>query len=268
LSSTFNFSADETLSLTNLLPKTTNPFNHQPPTLIKEAIILAGGFGTRLKSVITDLPKPMAPVNGKPFLHYLFVYLKHYHIQKVILSVGYLAEKVEAEFGKNYLGIEVDYAYEKDALGTGGGIRLAMEKCTGAHVMVLNGDTFFDVKLDDFFEMHLGGSSDATLALRKVDDASRYGTIQLDGKRIAAFKEKSTDVTGEALINGGVYLLRRKTYLGNTKAGKAFSIEHDFFAKLADKLWLQAFPAKGFFIDIGIPEDYARAQIEFERFPY
>lgn len=223
----------------------------------------------------------MAPVNGKPFLHYLFVYLKHYNIQKVILSVGYLAEKVEAEFGKNYLGIEVDYAYEKEALGTGGGIRLAMEKCSGAHVMVLNGDTFFDVKLDDFFEMHLGGSSDATLALRRVDDASRYGTIELDGKRIAAFKEKSLpaaavasgakageDVKGSALINGGVYLLRRKTYLGNTEPGKAFSIEHDFFAKLADKLWLQAFPCEGYFIDIGIPEDYARAQIEFERFPY
>jgi D-glycero-alpha-D-manno-heptose 1-phosphate guanylyltransferase len=236
--------------------------------MIKEAIILAGGFGTRLKSVITDLPKPMAPVNGKPFLHYLFVYLKHYNIQKVILSVGYLAEKVEAEFGKKYLGIEVDYAYEKEALGTGGGIRLAMEKCSGAHVMVLNGDTFFDVKLHDFFETHLGGSSDATLALRKVEDASRYGTIALDGNRIIAFKEKSPEVTGSALINGGVYLLRRKTYLGNTESNKAFSIEHDFFAKLADKLWLQAFPCKGFFIDIGIPEDYARAQIEFERFPY
>ncbi|MDQ3112339.1 MAG: nucleotidyltransferase family protein [Bacteroidota bacterium] len=236
--------------------------------MIKEAIILAGGFGTRLKSVIADLPKPMAPVNGKPFLHYLFVYLRHYNIQKVVLSVGYLAEKVEAEFGKKYFGIAIEYAYEKEALGTGGGIRLAMEKCSGAHVLVLNGDTFFDVKLDEFFEMHLSGSSDATLALRKVDDASRYGTIQLDGKRIAAFKEKSAEVKGSALINGGVYLLRRKTYLGNTKSGKAFSIENDFFAKLADKLWLQAFPCGGYFIDIGIPEDYARAQVEFEKFPY
>jgi D-glycero-alpha-D-manno-heptose 1-phosphate guanylyltransferase len=236
--------------------------------LIKEAIILAGGFGTRLRSVITDLPKPMAPVNGKPFLHYLFLYLKHYNIQKVILSVGYLAEKVETEFGKNYLGIEVDYAYEKEALGTGGGIRLAMEKCSGAHVMVLNGDTFFDVKLDEFFETHLGGSSDATLALRKVEDASRYGTIELDGNRIVAFKEKSNVVKGSALINGGVYLLRKKTFLGNTEAEKVFSIENDFFAKLADKLWLQAFPCDGYFIDIGIPEDYERAQSEFKELQF
>lgn len=236
--------------------------------MIKEAIILAGGFGTRLRSVITDLPKPMAPVNGKPFLHYLFVYLKHYNISKVILSVGYLSEKIEAEFGTNYLGIEVDYAFEKEAVGTGGGIRLAMGKCSGAHILVLNGDTFFDVKLDDFFHAHLGGTSDATLALRKVEDASRYGTIQLEENRINAFKEKSPDVKGSALINGGVYLLRKKTFLGNTESGKAFSIENDFFAKLADKLWLQAFPCEGYFIDIGIPEDFERAQKEFERFPY
>lgn len=232
--------------------------------MIKEAVILAGGFGTRLRSVVTDLPKPMAPVNGKPFLHYVFVYLQQYGIEKVVLSVGYLAEKVEEHFGKNYLDIEVIYAHEKEALGTGGGIRLGMEKCSGAHVLALNGDTFFDVPLDEFFETHLGGSSDATLALRKVEDGSRYGTIVLDGKRIAAFREKSPEVTGPALINGGVYLLRKKTYLGLTEPGKAFSIEHDFFAKFADKLWLQAFPCEGYFIDIGVPEDYARAQVELQ----
>src|SRR4051812_4918576 len=115
--------------------------------MIREAIILAGGFGTRLRSVIADLPKPLAPVNGQPFLHYLFRYLQHYKIEKAVLSVGYLSEKVEAHFGKNYLGIDIEYAHEKEPLGTGGGIRLAMEKCSGAHVLVLNGDTFFDVPL-------------------------------------------------------------------------------------------------------------------------
>ncbi|MCX6311860.1 MAG: nucleotidyltransferase family protein [Bacteroidetes bacterium] len=236
--------------------------------MIREAVILAGGFGTRLRSVVSELPKSLAPINGKPFLHYIFLYLKTYRIEKVVLSVGYMSEKIEEQFGKNYLGIKIEYAYEKEPLGTGGGIRLAMEKCSDAHILAMNGDTFFDVPLFEFFENHLSGSADATLALRKVMDASRYGTIQLDGQRISAFKEKNPEVTGEALINGGVYLLRKKTFFGNTEAGKAFSIEHDYFAKLADKLWLQSFPCENYFIDIGIPEDYARAQVEFEKFPY
>ncbi len=231
--------------------------------MIKEAIILAGGFGTRLRPLVSDVPKPLAPVNGKPFLHYLFVYLQRYGIEKAVLSVGYMAEKIEAHFGKNYLGIAISYAYENEPMGTGGGIRLGMEQCSGAHVLALNGDTLFDVPLDDFFEAHLGGSSDATLALRIVHDSSRYGTIALDGKRITAFREKNPEVTGEALINGGVYALRRKTFLGITEPKKAFSIEQDFFAEHADKLWLQAFPCEGYFIDIGVPEDYARAQHEF-----
>jgi len=127
----------------------------------------------------------------------------------------------------------------------------------------MNGDSFFNVELDRFFENHLGGSSDATLALRKVADGSRYGTIQLDGTRIISFREKSPEVKGEALINGGIYLLRRKTFLGNTQAAKQFSIEYDFFARLADKLWLQSFISEGYFIDIGIPEDFEKAQGEF-----
>ncbi len=236
--------------------------------MVKEAIILAGGFGTRLRPVISELPKSLAPINGKPFVHYLFRYLKHYKIEKVVLSVGYMSEKIEGQFGNNYMGIKIEYAYEKEPLGTGGGIRLAMEKCSDAHILAMNGDTFFDVPLNEFFETHLSGTSDATLALRKVHDASRYGTIQLDGKRISAFREKNPDAKGGALINGGVYLLRKKTFLGNTEANRNFSIENDFFAKLADKLFLQGFPCENYFIDIGIPEDYARAQIEFEKFRY
>jgi D-glycero-alpha-D-manno-heptose 1-phosphate guanylyltransferase len=231
--------------------------------LIKEAVILAGGFGTRLRSVVSDLPKSLAPVNEKPFLHYLFLWLKKFGIEHIVLSVGYLSEKVEEQFGNEYLGIKVSYAKEESPLGTGGGIRLAMEKCSGAHVLAMNGDSFFDVELDQFFENHLSGSADATLALRKVEDGSRYGTIQLDGMRIIAFREKDPEVKGDALINGGIYLLRRKTFLKNTESENQFSIERDFFGRLADKLWLQSFISDGYFIDIGIPEDFERAQKEF-----
>jgi D-glycero-alpha-D-manno-heptose 1-phosphate guanylyltransferase len=234
--------------------------------MIKEAIILAGGFGTRLRSVVSDLPKSLAPVNGKPFLHYLFIYLKKYGIEHVVLSVGYMSEKVMEEFGNEYSGIKVSYAKEETPLGTGGGIRLAMEKCSGAHILAMNGDSFFQVDLSQLFETHLSSSADATLALRKVEDSSRYGTIQLDGKRIISFREKSPEIKGAALINGGTYLLRRKTFMGITEPEKQFSIEYDFFARHADKLWLQAFESEGYFIDIGIPEDFQRAQEEFKRF--
>jgi len=231
--------------------------------MIKEAIILAGGFGTRLRPVISDLPKPMAPVNGKPFLHYLLSYLRHSGIEKAVLSVGYMAEKIEAHFGKNYSGIAIGYARENEPLGTGGGIRLAMEQCAGAQALVLNGDTFFNVPLGQFSEAHLNHAADATLALRKVHDGSRYGTIETQESRIVSFREKNPGAKGEALINGGVYALRKDVFFELTEANKNFSIEQDFFAQYANKLWLQAFPSDAYFIDIGIPEDYARAQKEF-----
>lgn len=232
--------------------------------MIKEAVVLAGGFGTRLRTVISDLPKPLAPVNGLPFLHYVFAHLKKHRITKVVLSVGYMHEKIQAHFGNQYLGMQVKYALEEQPLGTGGGIRLGMEQCEGAHVLAMNGDTLFEVPLTELFEDHLGGSADATLALRAVEDGSRYGTIELDGKRIKAFREKLPEHTGKQLINGGVYAMRRKTFMGHTEPGKAFSIEHDFFGKYTDQLLLHAFPCDGYFIDIGIPEDYARAQVELK----
>lgn len=232
--------------------------------MIKEAVILAGGFGTRLRPVISDLPKPLAPVNGQPFLHYLILHLKKHGIEKAVLSVGYMAEKIEAHFGKNYLGIQIEYAYENEPLGTGGGIRLGMEKCSGAHILAMNGDSFFDYSLSLLSEKHLGGSADITIALRKVQDASRYGTVELDGNRVISFREKSPEVTGRALINSGVYAIRKKTFMGLTAANEAFSIERDFFARYADKLWIQGVGSDDYFIDIGIPEDYERAQEDFK----
>ena len=217
-----------------------------------------------MRSVVSDVPKSMALVRGKPFLHYLFLHLEKSGIEKVVLSVGYKSEIIEQYFGQIYAGLSVEYAYEKEALGTGGGIRLAMEKCSGAHVLAMNGDSFFDYSLSHLFEKHLSGSADITIALRKVDDASRYGTVQLEGERIMAFREKSPEAKGPALINSGIYVIRKKTYMGLTEANKTFSIEQDFFSKYAGKLWMQGAPGADYFIDIGIPEDYARAQVEFE----
>lgn len=233
--------------------------------MIKEAVVLAGGFGTRLRSVISDVPKPLAPVNGKPFLHYVLQHLQKHGLKHVILSVGYMHEKIREAFGEEYLGMNMSYAVEHEALGTGGGIRLGMELCRDAHVLAMNGDTLYEVPLTEMFDQHLGGSCDATLAMRKVDDGARYGTLQLEGKRITAFREKSPEHTGVQLINGGVYAMRRKSFMGTTQPGEKFSIEYDFFGRYADKMMLNGFDCDAYFIDIGIPEDYARAQEEFNK---
>ncbi len=233
-----------------------------------EAIILAGGFGTRLQSIVFDLPKPMAPVNDRPFLDYQLLYLKHYGVKRVIISIGYLHDKITAHYQNNFEGIEIVYAPEKAPLGTGGGIRLALEMCNSRSVLVLNGDSFFDINLNSFCSQHSTYMSDCSLALRKVEDAARYGTIkQGSNNSIASFKEK----TGEAapgLINAGIYILNKEVYLQKTKPDKSFSIEKDFFEKRISELNISGFTYQGYFIDIGIPEDYEKAQHDFKEFKY
>lgn len=236
--------------------------------MLKEAIILAGGFGTRLQSVVSDVPKPMAPVNNVPFLNYIFDYLAFYKIEHVVLSTGYLSEKISECYKDEFKGIKISYTKEETPLGTGGGIRLALEKCTTKNILVLNGDSFFDVDLQAYFPRHAQFNSDCTLALRKVDNAARYGTIKLsDTSAIKEFKEKD-GIEKEGLINGGVYILNRALFLSKTKPDIAFSIEKDFFENRINELHIFGFEYDGYFIDIGIPEDYKKAQDDFKRFKY
>lgn len=236
--------------------------------MLKEAIILAGGFGTRLQSVVSDVPKPMAPINNVPFLNYIFDYLKFFKIERVVLSTGYLSEKISEYYKNEFNGIKISYTKEATPLGTGGGIRLAMEKCTTKNILVLNGDSFFDVDLQAYYPLHAQFNSDYTLALRKVNNAARYGTIKLnDTSAIVEFKEKD-GVVQEGLINGGVYILNRELFLLKTKQDIAFSIEKDFFENRIHKLRIFGFEYDGYFIDIGIPEDYKKAQDDFKRFKY
>jgi D-glycero-alpha-D-manno-heptose 1-phosphate guanylyltransferase len=236
--------------------------------LLKEAIILAGGFGTRLQAVVNDVPKPMAPINNEPFLNYIFDYLKNYNIEHVVLSTGYLSEKISEYYKTEYKGIKISYTKEVEPLGTGGGIRLALEKCFTDNVLVLNGDSFFDVDLNSYYKQHSLLKSNCSLALRKVNNAARYGTIKLeDTFIIKAFKEKdSAELPG--LINGGVYILNRELFLNETLANKVFSIEKDFFEKRINQLKIFGFEYQGYFIDIGIPEDYKKAQDDFMNFKY
>lgn len=235
---------------------------------MKEAIILAGGFGTRLQSVVSDVPKPMAPVNGEPFLNYLFDYLRHYNIQHVVLSTGYLSDKIINYYQESFKGIRISYTTEESPLGTGGGLRLAMEKCLENEVLVMNGDSFFDISLSDFYYQHKITHSDCSLALRMVSNAARYGTITLNEScQIITFQEKN-NIPTSGLINAGIYLIRKPVFMNQTPREIPFSIEKDFFEKNLNDLKLFGFEYTGYFMDIGIPEDYNQIQHDFKKFTY
>lgn len=241
--------------------------------MFNEAIILAGGFGTRLQTVVADVPKPMAPVNGEPFLNYQLKYLKHYGIKRVVLSVAYLHEKITSYYKNHFNGIEIEYSIEENPLGTGGGIRKAISLCKNNTVLVLNGDSFFEIDLHTFSNHHYTFKSDFTLALRKVENAARYGTIELSvsgggrGQKIISFKEKN-NVATPGLINGGVYAINKELFLQKTKADSCFSVEKDFFEAKLNELAIFGIEFNSYFIDIGIPEDYKQAQNDFKKFKY
>ena len=178
-----------------------------------EAIILAGGFGTRLQHVVSDVPKPMAPVAGRPFLEYLLDRLASCHFDHVVLSTGYMHDKIEQHFGQAYRGIALSYAHESSPLGTGGGIRNALEQCHEETVTVLNGDTLFEVDFSSLAAFHRSHGGDLTIVLRQVGDTSRYGSVSVDAAgRIVSFAEKG-EAKGAGLINGGIYALNKRLLL-------------------------------------------------------
>ena len=227
----------------------------------KEAIILAGGFGTRLQGVVKDVPKPMAPVKGRPFLTYILDYLIEYQYSKVILSVGYLHEKIEEYFGNQYKSLEIDYAVEIEPLGTGGGILFAMSKCVSDNVLIINGDTMFKVDLNEFEQFHAEKNGLLSIVLREVEDVSRYGSVTIgDDNLIVLFAEKQVTF-GRGYINGGVYLINRDLFQKYPQPQK-FSFEKDLMTRFYRQELFYAMPSDGYFIDIGIPEDYSRAQNE------
>ncbi len=224
-----------------------------------EAIILAGGFGTRLKKLNLDVPKPMVPVAGKPFLEYLMTYLAFYAVDHVILSVGYLGDKIEKHFGTSWRGMSVSYAIEDHPLGTGGGVKKAMQQCREDPVWVLNGDTFFDVNLRDMTAFHKKNGSACTIAGKRLQSTERYGLIRYDSSfRIIDFEEKNPGVS-EGVINGGVYLINKRSFLEKSLP-ETFSMEHDFLEVYVRKEKFMLYLSDGYFIDIGIPEDLKKAQ--------
>lgn len=224
----------------------------------KEAIVLAGGLGTRLQSVLPDTPKCMAPVKGIPFLVYVLDYLITQNISKVILSVSYRKEQIINYFGNKYKSLFIEYAVDEIPMGTGGALRFASKYCSQDEVFVINGDTYFIPDLEALQGTHRQVSADITIAVKYMQEPDRYGVVQMDKSgRITDFKEKDI-VSGSGWINGGIYLINRQVL--NALPEQKFSLENDVFKVSCSVMQLQAFQTEAFFLDMGVPEDYERAQ--------
>jgi D-glycero-alpha-D-manno-heptose 1-phosphate guanylyltransferase len=233
--------------------------------MIKEAIILAGGLGTRLRSVVSDTPKCMAPVAGKPFLHFLISFLKKNGMKHFIFSVGYMHEVIEEYLENNYPELNYTISLENEPLGTGGAIKLACEKSHQKNVLICNGDTLYKIDCMALSKFHEEKKAACTLSLKPMSHFDRYGVVELNADNsVKSFKEKQFYQSG--LINGGVYALDVDEFLKEGMPQK-FSFEKDFLEKKlllpkAGKSNLSGLVQDEYFIDIGIPEDYIRAQSE------
>lgn len=226
-----------------------------------EAIILAGGFGTRLKQVVSDVPKPMAPINEIPFLVYIFNWLNKYNVTHVVLAVGYKKEVIIDHFGKKYKNIDIDYSIEDTPLFTGGAIKQALNKCREDNIFIINGDTFFDVNLEELLAQHIKLNADFTISVKEMKDFDRYGIVKInENKEVIGFEEKKYHEKG--YINGGIYCIKKD--LLNKISKPTFSFEKDYMEKYYLKDDIKAYFSDSYFIDIGIPEDYSKAQIDFK----
>jgi len=227
-----------------------------------EAIILAGGYGTRLRSVINNVPKPMAPIAGKPFLELLLNYYSNFEFNRVIISLGYMHEKIISYFGDSFNGMELVYEVESKPLGTGGAIRAALDQCLNDHVFVFNGDTFIELdlgKLQTLWE----SNNFPVIVGKQMNKTSRYSQIEVIDGKIEGFIENHDG--GIGIINAGCYLIA-KQQLDKYKVGDKFSFETDYLPSYVKNNNMNVFVTQGHFIDIGVPEDYYRAQKTLKKF--
>ncbi len=221
--------------------------------MIMKAVILAGGLGTRLSNMVRDVPKPMAPIAGKPFLEYLLLYLKNWSIHEIILSIGYKGSAIKSYFreGEQW-GIKITYSEEINPLGTGGAIRKALSLLNDEYFLIMNGDSFFNINLNKLILFHRNQNALVTMGLVQVEDTSRFGKVEIaDNGKITDFTEKKPGSKG--LINGGVYVV--SDMIAQSIPTGVISFENDILPKLVNS-GLYGIISEGFFVDIGIPQDY------------
>ncbi|MDY0104548.1 MAG: nucleotidyltransferase family protein [Lentimicrobium sp.] len=228
---------------------------------LPDVIILAGGLGTRLREAVKDIPKSMAPINGRPFLEYQLRALQAAGLERVIISTGFLGEQIQHYFGSSYRNMEIIYSHEHEPLGTGGAVKLAFNHVQTPYALILNGDTLFKIDLDLFFQRSIEKLADVSIALRKVEDVSRYGSVECNNEgQIISFNEKKS-IQQPGLINGGIYLIASRYFRRNVLA-ETFSLEKDFFGIRYKQDYFLGQVFSDYFLDIGIPSDYLKAQHE------
>ncbi len=226
-----------------------------------EAIILAGGLGTRLRDTVPG-PKCLAPVAGRPFLFYVINHLRKHGIKRIVFSLGFGAGKITEYLENEFSTLDYKYVIEAEPLGTGGAIRLACNEVKGKHVVILNGDTLYKADISKLVQFHKAQKSDCTVLLKPMTKFDRYGVVTIDDhNRIRGFKEKAFYEKG--LINGGIYVIDVQSFLKENFPEK-FSFEKDYLEPLASMRRMYGVVDENYFIDIGIPEDYNRAQTELQ----
>ena len=229
----------------------------------REVIILAGGFGKRLFDVVSDVPKCLAPINGTPFLDYLIKYLQKFGICRLILSLGYKSDFIISYINEFHSDLDVTFVIEDSPLGTGGAIKASLKEVKAKNVLVVNGDTFFNINLNAFYNAALTNQYAFTMALQRMERNYRYGFVELDEKNeIISFCEKQE--SNNVLINTGFYIIN-KEQLDFGANNDIFSLEKDFFESDLRKIKLYGIEFNDEFIDIGVPYDFNKAQTFFKQ---
>lgn len=233
-----------------------------------EAIILAGGEGTRIKAIEPNLPKSLIEVNGKPFLYYLISQLQNQGWKHIVLALGNKSSQIVDYTKKFFSDSGIQFSIEEKPLGTGGAIKKALSLCKNENILVLNGDTFLEIDLPNFLKFHENNHADISIAVKKIENGSRFGEVVFSSdKRINNFIEKKESIEPK-WINAGAYIISKKLFNQYEFTANTFSFEKDVLEKYISKLRLMAFPVEGYFIDIGIPEDLTKARNEFKERNY
>jgi NDP-sugar pyrophosphorylase family protein len=227
--------------------------------MLEQAVILAGGAGTRLRPLVSDVPKPLAAIAGRPFIEYLLMQVRAHDIRQVVVCAGYRAEALMAHLGDGRRwDIEVVFSVEETPLGTGGALSRALPHISGDRCLVMNGDSFFDIPIGELYTAHVQAGSAITIALARAERSSRFGSVAIDPNgNVTEFLEKSS-VPGPALINAGLYIIERRE-LASIPAGKPVSLEREIMPAMIGH-GLRGVVFDAYFVDIGVPEDFIKAQ--------